>query len=262
MPNASIMKNQATATPPRVSIVIATWNAAQTLERCLISIVGQRFAEWELLISDGGSTDGTVELIRQYENHITWWHSERDDGIYDAWNRAIIHATGDYVCFLGADDAWADDNALERLFAAIGSEKYDLVTSRGLIFSPDSQETIKFGAPWNFQRIGRRIVVCHPGLLHRRTMFDVYGLFDARYRIAGDLEFLLRLPPNIETKDVATVTVRVQGGGISRKNFHRRLREQRDILMRHRRFGTMRAYLVWFDRLWRYPVSRLLRIPY
>lgn len=256
------MNNQASTVRPRVSIVIATWNAAQTLERCFASIVGQRFTEWELLISDGGSTDGTIELIRQYEKRIVWWHSENDDGIYDAWNRAIVHATGDYVCFLGADDAWADDGALERLFSAIGFENYDLVTSRGLIFSPDSQETTEFGASWNSRRIGRRIVVCHPGLLHRRSIFDIYGLFDTRYRIAGDLEFLLRLPTNIKTKDVATITVRVQGGGISRKNFYKRLREQRDILTRHRRFGTIRAYLIWLDRLLRYPVARLLRIPY
>jgi glycosyltransferase involved in cell wall biosynthesis len=256
------MTNQASTAHPRVSIIIATWNAAQTLQRCLNSIIEQRFVGWELLISDGASTDGTVELIRQNESHIAWWHSERDDGIYDAWNRAIVHATGDYVCFLGADDAWSDDGALERLFSAIGSEKYDLITSRGLIFSPGSQETTEFGAPWNFRRIGRRIVVCHPGLLHKRTIFELYGLFDARYRIAGDLEFLLRLPPNIETKDIATITVRVQAGGISRKNFYKRLREQRDILTHHRRFGTIRAYLVWFDRLWRYPVARLLRIPY
>jgi glycosyltransferase involved in cell wall biosynthesis len=256
------MNNQPSTTRPRVSIVIATWNAAQTLERCVASIVGQRFVEWELLISDGGSTDRTLDLIRQYENHIAWWHSENDDGIYDAWNRAIGHATGDYICFLGADDAWADIGALERLFSAIGSDKYDLVTSRGLIFSPDSQETTEFGAPWNFQRIGKRMVVCHPGLLHKRAIFDTYGLFDTCYRIAGDLEFLLRLPPDIETKDVATITVRVQSGGISRKNFYKRLREQRDILARHPRFGAIRAYLIWLDRLWRYPVATLLRIPY
>jgi glycosyltransferase involved in cell wall biosynthesis len=247
---------------PRVSIVLATWNAAQTLERCLTSIIGQQFSEWELLISDGGSTDGTIELIRQYENHIAWWNSEKDDGIYDAWNRAIVHSKGDYVCFLGADDAWADNGALARLFSAMDSAKYDLVTSRGLIFSSDSPKTSEFGAPWNFRRIGKRIVVCHPGMLHNRAIFDAYGLFDTRYRIAGDLEFLLRLPPDTQTKDVTTVTVRVQGGGVSRKNFYKRLKEQREILTRHQRFGRIRAYLVWLDRLWRYPVARLLRIPY
>jgi glycosyltransferase involved in cell wall biosynthesis len=196
MSTTNAIENQLVTGRPRVSIVVATWNAAKTLERCMTSIIGQCFTEWELLISDGGSTDGTIELIRQYESHIAWWHSERDDGIYDAWNRAIVHATGDYVCFLGADDAWTDENALQRLFSAIGSDSYDLVTSRGLIFSPDSEETTEIGAPWNFRRIGRRIVVCHPGLLHKRSIFDVYGLFDTRYRIAGDLEFLLRFLDN------------------------------------------------------------------
>jgi hypothetical protein len=105
-------------------------------------------------------------------------------------------------------------------------------------------------------------VICHPGLLHRRELFDRYGFFDTRYRIAGDLDFLLRLPPDTKTKDVTVITVRVQEGGVSRKNFYRRLKEQRQILKQHPRFGTVRAYVIWLDRLWRYPVARMLRISY
>lgn len=247
---------------PRLSIVIATWNASTTLQRCVRSIVDQRFVDWELLISDGNSTDGTVELIRQYEDHIAWWQSKPDNGIYDAWNQALANAKGEYVCFLGADDAWSDPCALERLFDAMHGQIYDLVTSRGLIFAPQSDETIEFGGKWSYQRIGRRVVVCHPGLLHRQSLFRNYGLFDTRYRIAGDLEFLLRLPADLNTLDVPVISVRVQGGGISRKNFFKRLREQREILKRDERFGVIRAYLIWFDRLWRYPIARLFRIPY
>ena len=103
------------APAPRLSIVIATWNAARTFEQCLLSITGQAFTDWELLVADGGSTDGTVDLIRKYEDRIAWWQSQRDGGIYDAWNQAIPHARGEYVCFLGADDAWVDDQALSLI---------------------------------------------------------------------------------------------------------------------------------------------------
>src|SRR5688572_6921120 len=91
---------------PRLSIIIATWQASSTLERCLRSIVEQDFTEWELLIADGASTDGTIDLIKEHERHIAWWQSRKDSGIYDAWNHALEEARGEYVTFLGADDAW------------------------------------------------------------------------------------------------------------------------------------------------------------
>ena len=93
---------------PRLSIIIATWQAASTFERCLDSIIEQDFKDWELLIADGNSDDGTVDLIRNYEPHIAWWQSKEDGGIYDAWNQALGQARGEYVCFLVADDDWSE----------------------------------------------------------------------------------------------------------------------------------------------------------
>lgn len=247
---------------PRLSIIIATWNAARTFERCLRSIIGQDFADWELLIADGGSTDGTVDLIRRHDAHITWWRTERDGGIYDAWNQALVHTRGEYVCFLGADDAFADQGALTRLDAAIGTQQYDLVSSRGLIFDPATGKEVNFGSAWNYRRIGRRMVVCHPGLLHRRSLFDRYGTFDTRYRVAGDLDFLLRMPPNLPTLHVDTTSVLIEAGGVSRTNVLARLREQREVLAHCERYGPFRAYLAWADKLWRYPIARLLNIPH
>lgn len=245
---------------PKVSIIIATWNAERTLKRCLLSIFEQEFTDWELLIADGASTDSTVEIIRTHASRITWWQSEPDKGIYDAWNHALAHARGEYVCFLGADDAWADEHALVRLFDAIGQQNYDLVTSRGLMIRNKPGRRDRFGAAWAFRKIGRRMIVCHPGLLHRRALFKRFGGFDIRYRIAGDLDFLLRLPSDIRALDVESDSVLVEGGGVSRKNVLARLREQREILSCNPRFGPLRAYLVWLDKLWRFPIAQLLNI--
>ena len=253
---------QSTHVGPRLSIVVATWNAARTLERCLTSIAAQEFTDWELLIADGASTDGTVELISKYEAQISWWQSQKDGGIYDAWNQALVHARGEYVCFLGADDAWADKTVLARLFTAIGAEQYDLVSSHGLIYDPVTGKGLAFGSAWDFQRIGRRMVVCHPGLLHRRSLFERFGFFDTRYRIAGDLDFLLRIPADARTLHVAGTSVLIEAGGVSRSNVLARLHEQREVLARCERYGHFRAYLAWADKLWRYPIARLLNIPH
>lgn len=251
-----------TEVAPRLSIVLATRQAERTLERCLRSIIEQKFTGWELLIADGASSDGTVDIIRRHEKYVAWWRSEADHGIYDAWNAAVSRARGQYVCFLGADDAWTDSRAVERLFAAIDVNAYDLVTSRGLMVDPSTGKAVEFGSAWNYDRIGRRMVVCHPGLLHRRSLFEHYGPFDTRYRIAGDLDFLLRLPPDIETLHVDAVSVRIEGAGVSQSDVLARLREQREALVRCERYGPLRAYLAWMDKLWRLPIARLLGLPH
>ncbi|WP_426271029.1 glycosyltransferase family 2 protein [Dyella kyungheensis] len=243
-----------------MSIIVATWNAARTLERCIDSIRVQQFTEWELLIADGESTDQTVDIIRRHQSTVAWWQTKKDAGIYDAWNQALPHAQGNYICFLGADDFFASSTSLAELFEAIGDEQYDLVTSRGIIFNPDTDKEYQFGSAWNYNRIGRRMVVCHPGLLHHHSLFQSHGSFDSSYRIAADLEFLLRLPSTVSTLDVPKVSVRIEAGGVSRKNVLKRLAEQRAILASCERYGPFRARLVWLDKLWRYPIARWLDI--
>lgn len=254
--------NHPIATAPRLSIIVATRNAERVLGRCLASIFDQQFGEWELLIKDGGSTDRTMDIVREHAANIIWWQTGKDNGIYDAWNQALQHAQGEYVCFLGSDDAFSDNEALGRLFTAIGDQRYDLVTSQGRIINTTGKEKFLLGSEWDYRRIGRRMVVCHPGLLHRRALFDRLGPFDARYRIAGDLEFLLRIPSGAATLHVDTVSVVIEEGGISRTNILARLREQREALARCPRYGVLRAYVAWADKLWRYPVARLLDIPH
>ncbi|MGH6803506.1 MAG: glycosyltransferase family 2 protein [Methyloceanibacter sp.] len=249
-------------TTPRLSIIVATWNAARTFERCLHSVIGQDFTAWELLVADGASTDGMVDLIRQHESHIAWWQSRQDDGIYDAWNHALAHARGEYVVFLGADDAFHAPDTLQRIFDAIGDEEYDLVTTRGVMRDAEWRPLSEAGGPWNYDAMPRRMGVLHPGLLHRRDLFERYGLFDPSLRIVGDLEFLLRMPRDLRTLDLAFPTVDVQNDGISRQQFWCRLRERRQVHVRAPRVGRLRACLYWLDKAWRMPIARALGLPH
>jgi len=243
---------------PRLSIVLATWQAAPTLDACLRSTIEQSFENWELLVADGASTDGTVDIIRRFEGHITWWNSEKDDGIYDAWNKTLAHARGEYVCFIGADDKWADADSLTRLFDAIGDDEYDLVTSQGNFYNSETGKSFTLGSAWDYKRFGPRMIICHPGLIHHRSLFERYGLFDASYSITGDLDFLLRLPENMRTLHVESITLVIGMDGVSRQYVGKRLKEQRQALSRCGRYGPVRAYINWVGKWVRIPIARLL----
>lgn len=250
------------STIPKLSIIIATYNAAKTLERCLASITAQTFTGWELLIRDGGSSDATLSIIEKYGSIVTWRESAPDGGIYDAWNMALAHARGEYVCFLGADDALHAPTSLDALFSVVGQEAYDLVTSRGMLRDKSWKAICLIGAPWSEAKLPRRIRLCHPGLLHRRSLFSRFGTFDARYRIAADFEFLLRFPPDIRAIDVPVTIVDIQDDGISRHMFWRRIREYREVHAASPRVGPVRAWLYWADKVWRRPIARMLGLPH
>lgn len=246
--------------PPKISIIIATYNASKTLEKCLDSIESQAFNDFEVIVIDGQSRDNTVEIIKKHSTLISYWHSRSDRGIYDAWNQGIKIARGDYICFIGADDFYADKEALRRIFDAVGIKKFDLVSSRGLLFGSGREHII--GSSWSHRKITRRITVCHPGLMHHRSLFEKYGNFNIDYRIVGDYEFLLRLPKETASLHVDTVTVRVADGGISRLRYMDMLREKRRAQTACARIGAFRAWVNYFDKLWRIPIARALRIPY
>lgn len=246
---------------PKISILIATYNAESTLDKCINSIISQNFRDLEIIVIDGFSTDNTVEIIRKYSSDISYWHSRKDNGIYDAWNQAISMARGEYICFIGSDDYFARPGSLLKIMAQLGSKKYDLITSRGIFISRDGSSH-KIGAPYNWKKIGRRMLICHPGMLHHRRLFETYGNFDTQYKIAGDLEFLTRLPKETTSMDVDEETVVISDGGISRSRILVRLAEQRKILSKLKRYGIIKAWLIWIDRLWRFPVSQYLGLPY
>jgi len=256
------MPFQPSATEPAVSVIVATYNAGRTIERCLASIVSQSSQVWELILIDGSSSDETMTIIERFSHHITYAISEPDTGIYDAWNKALARARGRYVCFLGADDAFADDEAIASLLEAIGDRSFDLVSSRCRWIDAMGNTLGEGGGGWDFGRIGPRMPLCHPGLWHARVLFERHGSFDTSYRITGDLDFLLRLPASTRALHVDRVTVDVENAGISRAQTLRRLREQRRALSTCPRFGKTRAWIAWLNKMWRYPIARALNLPF
>lgn len=247
---------------PRLSIVIATYQCADFLQRCLDSTLEQSFSDWELLVVDGGSSDGTTDIIRRYESNLAYWHSHPDAGIYDAWNQALEHARGEYVTFLGADDAWSSPDSLRAMMAAAVDSSPEIISAQGQLVDGRLQPRGIFGGPWNYAKLKRRIGICHPGTLFRRDLFARYGMFDVRYRIVGDYDWLLRLPVTTTHRFIKQVVISTGDAGVSRSQVWLRLSERRDAHSRCPRVGPVRAYVYWLDKLWRMPIARLLRLNY
>jgi len=245
---------------PKVSLIIATYNSAKTLEKCLDSIERQTYKNIEIIVIDGLSSDKTTEIIFKYSELISYWQSKKDLGIYDAWNQGIENANGEFICFIGSDDFYSDNEALMKIFQQAGEEDFDLITSKGLLLGRTGKHV--FGAPWNYRKVARRITICHPGLMHNRRLFERFGLFNTDYRIVGDYEFLLRLPEEIKTLHVDAITVKVADGGISRSRYMDMLKEKRLAQSRCPRIGPLMAWFNYLDKLWRIPIAKALKIPY
>ena len=197
-----------------ISVVVATRNAAADLPRCRDSLRAQTLREFEVLVADGASTDGTVALLEASRDVVAWWDSVPDTGPYAARNRALPHARGDWICFLGADDWLWDAEVLASLAPHLraAAPRCRVVYGRLRQVDPDGNVIEETGEPWEAARAPFRSYRClpHPGLMHHRSLFEQHGRFDERFKMAGDYELLLR---ELKSRDALFVPVLVAGMG-------------------------------------------------
>lgn len=179
-----------------ISVIIPVYNAAKTLQQCLDSVKSQTYTNIELIVMDGGSTDGSVDIIKQNETSITYWESSKDKNIHEAWNKALKFAKGDWIYFLGADDYLWKANTLETVANYLKDIPEDIKIVYGKVSKLLSNGEILAieGKPWTKLRKRFLQVMCmeHQGIFHHKSFFNIYGQFNESYSIAGDYELLLR----------------------------------------------------------------------
>ena len=209
------------ANNPLISIITVVYNGAQFLEETILSVINQTYPNLEYIIIDGGSNDGSVEIIRKYEDKIAYWVSEPDRGIADAFNKGIRVATGEYINFQGDGDGFLGVDAIRRVFARVNDECDILVSARIQRVDIDGKELYTSQSVGDFypQKLLFKMPFPHQGLFMHRSFFDKYGLFDERWIFSMDYELLLRAYhefPKVHSSDVVVARWRADGIGNGR----------------------------------------------
>lgn len=202
---------------PLFSIITASFNSEKTIKRTLESVLNQSFSNFQYIIIDGKSTDNTVEIIKTFEKlfkekEINFsWISEKDLGIYDAFNKGIFKAKGDWISFLGSDDYYLA-NALE-LYATSAKK---LEAQVDLLYSNVKVEGVKIiNGNWSWRKFKKKMNIAHVGAFHSEKYFKKFGLYNTDYKIAGDYELLLRAKKHLKTHKIEEITAIMSADGIS-----------------------------------------------
>ncbi|MBC2732254.1 MAG: glycosyltransferase [Thiobacillus sp.] len=250
-------RTEPTLAKPLITIITSTYNAAEHLPTALKSIREQTYDNVELIVVDGGSRDGTLDILRENEDVIDYWISEPDKGIYDAWNKGLRLAQGEWICFLGADDRLMPDAIESMVTCTLTSQRsLEFVSGRVKLFR-DGKAGRTIGRPWNWPEFRRYMCVAHTGAMHRSSYFKHYGEFDTLYRISGDYEILLRAGSNLRAGFVDKVLTHAVLGGVSNREkavFRENLRAKLSNGTCNRFWGA--AFMVWAQFKW--SVRRLL----
>jgi glycosyltransferase involved in cell wall biosynthesis len=176
-----------------ISVIIATYNAQDSLEKTIASIINQSFTDFEIIIIDGGSNDKTVSIIKNNKDVISYWISEKDNGLYEAWNKGINKSKGEWICFLGAGDTLVPD-AFMKYIELINQSKgdFDFISAKVKRVDENGHFLSNIGKAWRWGEFKFIMSVAHVGSLHNRHLFEEIGLFNENFKISADYELLLR----------------------------------------------------------------------
>lgn len=240
----------------KISIITASYNSANTLQKCINSVIQQTYSNIEYIIVDGNSTDQTLAIIKQNQKHITKYISENDTGIYDALNKGLQMATGDIIGFLNSDDEYADNKTLEKIIDAFQTKKCSAIYG-DLIYQSKEEKPhiIRYWKSNNFKEKSLRYgwMPPHPTLYCSRQIYQEIGVFDTTFKISSDYDFILRLfqEKSFSKVYIHDVLIKMTVGGISNGNFKNiiwKLKEDHMVLHKNQMGSLFTLFLKNFRK--------------
>lgn len=236
---------------PLISIITVVYNASSDLESTILSVINQTYPNIEYIIIDGGSTDGTIDIIRKYNDHITYCISEPDNGIYDAMNKGIDRATGVWLNFMNAGDNFQNENVLKNIF-----EDTLLLDNADIIYGSVSCVRGSVSVqeyPKDLYDFRKKIPFCHQAAFVKRT---VIPHFDTRLKICADYDSFYSLyKAGYNFKEINECVAHYDENGFSRKNVFAYMKE--NYLIRRKYSNKSYALYIYIRDLLSYFATAL-----
>jgi len=244
---------------PLITLITVVFNGEKFLEQTIQSVLQQTYDNVEYIIIDGGSTDGTLDIIQKYEHALDYWVSEPDGGISDAFNKGVICSTGDMIGIINADD-WLAEKQIEIGVLAFAQSSVDFIF--GNLLFHDEKGKVKhkiLGDAGYAQSIASSMPnLCHPTVLVKRNAFKKVGLFDTRLAVAMDYEWLLRLHQSGgQGRYVKDITGHMRLAGVSDVSYIKALEEVRRISIQYGE-PVIKSYFLYIVRVFKGVTRRRL----
>jgi len=231
---------------PKISIITACYNAENTIEQAIQSVLGQTYENIEYIIVDGASTDGTMEIVEKYRNKIDVVVSESDKGVYDAFNKGVGLATGDFINFMNADDYFSTNTILEKIVSHILNHP-NLMLLHGNVKAID--ETTGHwhyrGQSLSFKDFEKGQMCPHQSVFTRRELFTEFGGFNLAYKILADVDFTIKCFKKYEEyiKYVPIEVAHFRLGGLSSSLQHEKNMHYENAIIHFNHFGNIPDYV-------------------
>ena len=243
---------------PKFSIITVTYNAGKVLDDTIQSVISQTYHHWEYIIVDGASKDNTLQIIQQYKDRIQKVVSEPDKGLYDAMNKGMKLATGDYVCFLNAGDSFYEDDTLQHMVHSIqGHELPDILYGETAIVDGNGHflHMRRLSTPeqldWKSFKQGMR--VCHQAFFVRHNLLEPY---DLQYRFSSDFDWCIRMMKKAHRLHNTHLTlIDYMDEGLTTQNHKASLMERYHIMCKH--YGWLSTTLHHIGFVLRYHKKQL-----
>ena len=226
---------------PKITIITVVFNGRAFIESTILSVIGQTYVNLEYIVIDGGSTDGTIDVIKKYENRIDYWHSENDAGIYDAMNKGLVKATGRWVNFMNAGDTFHTPDTIAEVFAT-RKQTATVIYGAVEIVYPD---LVRIQAPGSLERLWQGMQFSHQATFIDAAYHQEHP-FDISNKIAADLAFFYQAyKDKVAFCITDKVIARVITGGISESNRIKTILASRDAVCGERFQPIIQLYFYW-----------------
>ena len=231
---------------PILSVITASYNAVSTIRRCCESVAGQDYVPVEHLVVDGGSTDGTLEVLRECGVRH---ESAPDAGLYDALSKGVRMARGEFVHILDADDWYAHRSVLSSVVASMTEHEWDVCHARAAHIAASGRVVRVIGRSLDKQRLLKKMWVAYPTVVVRKAVYERFGAFSVGFRVAGDYEFLLRVWDDVRVGFLDDILMQVAIGGISTRseNVVRSYRESMAAAVIHGAHPAPATIRCWYE---------------